>query len=154
SGLSSGSGGCSSPSAGTDGTRYSSPNHFPRSIRRQRSEQNGKDGFLPRGSIGFLHTGQGTMRSTDPIVLSPRRPRFQPGPPTTPPEPGRPATGQERAPLQHHEPHPGYHHGDHQAQVVEQDEGEGEVVGNAAAGERERSRGLEGAGAARYRNHG
>ena len=51
---SSGAGGCSSLSTGVDGTRYSSPNHRPRSMRRQRSEQNGKAEFSLRGLTGFF----------------------------------------------------------------------------------------------------
>src|SRR5262249_45648560 len=74
SGGSSGEGGLASSSDGVEGTRYSSPNQRPRSMRRQRSEQKGNAGFRARGSTGFWHTGQSGMRSTDDSFYGPCRP--------------------------------------------------------------------------------
>jgi len=57
-------------------TRYSSSNHFPRSLRRQRSLQNGKDGdrgFVSSASVSIPQRGQ-AVRSIDVSPASRRSP--------------------------------------------------------------------------------
>src|SRR5262249_42893447 len=62
-------GGCSSPSAGRSGTRYSSPSQRPRSTSRQRGLQKGKAGLRARGSAGFLQVGQRGTRFMGLAIL-------------------------------------------------------------------------------------